>query len=262
MSVKLPKVALPGQPIVPKLDQGSSGESINYVSGPGTTFEKFTLKDGTAVTILTATVLGNVSRQEITSTKDSTKRYLVSVGKNLGDLPSVIDEKEVPTTANSNIPQEGDYVLARISKLSLRQANVEILVIEGKGTILKDSGIGSVADMNVSSTQNMGATNASMNLHPSDLGENFKGIVRSQDIKATERDKTKVIESFMPGDIIRAEVISLGDGSYYYLSTAKDELGVVFARSQGGELLYPIDYKTMISDKTGLTEARKCAKPF
>lgn len=39
---------------------------------------------------------------------------------------------------------------------------------------------------------------------------------------------------FRPGDLVRAEVIALGDARSYYLSTAKNDLGVVFARSANG----------------------------
>ena len=37
-------------------------------------------------------------------------------------------------------------------------------------------------------------------------------------------------ECFRPGDVVRAEVLSLGDARSYYLSTAEPELGVVRAR--------------------------------
>lgn len=114
-------------------------------------------------------------------------------------------------------------------------------------------------------TQVMGATsNPFLNAHGADVGENFKGIIRSTDIRATEKDKVKVVESFKPGDIVRAEVISIGNGNNYYLSTAKNELGVVFARAHNGvgELLYAVDYESMASSKTGAMESRKVAKPF
>ena len=39
---------------------------------------------------------------------------------------------------------------------------------------------------------------------------------------------------FRPGDLVRAEVIGLGDARSYYLSTAKNELGVVYAKSAAG----------------------------
>jgi exosome complex RNA-binding protein Csl4 len=40
---------------------------------------------------------------------------------------------------------------------------------------------------------------------------------------------------FRPGDIVRAEILSLGDQRSYYLTTAKNELGVVYAKSVAGE---------------------------
>ena len=39
---------------------------------------------------------------------------------------------------------------------------------------------------------------------------------------------------FRPGDLVRAEVIGLGDARSYYLSTAKNDLGVVYAKSAAG----------------------------
>lgn len=44
-------------------------------------------------------------------------------------------------------------------------------------------------------------------------------------------------DCFHPGDIVRAEVLSLGDARSYYLSTAKNELGVVYAKSPAGACL-------------------------
>lgn len=41
-------------------------------------------------------------------------------------------------------------------------------------------------------------------------------------------------KSFRPGDVVRAEVLSLGDTRNYLLATTKNELGVVFAESVAG----------------------------
>jgi hypothetical protein len=41
-------------------------------------------------------------------------------------------------------------------------------------------------------------------------------------------------ECFRPGDVVRAEVLSLGDSRSFYLTTAKNELGVVYAKSLAG----------------------------
>lgn len=56
--------------------------------------------------------------------------------------------------------------------------------------------------------------------------------------------------------------ISLGDQSNYYLSTAKNELGVIMATSEEGNTMYPISWKEFKDPVTGRTESRKVAKPF
>ncbi|KAJ1816171.1 hypothetical protein GGH91_004609 [Coemansia sp. RSA 2671] len=92
--------------------------------------------------------------------------------------------------------------------------------------------------------------------------EDFQGVVRVQDIRATEKDLVQMIESFRPGDIIRAEVISLGDQRSYYLATVKNEHGVVFAQSTDGNSMVPISWEEMQDPKTLVVEKRKCAKTF
>ncbi|XP_041271285.1 exosome complex component CSL4 isoform X2 [Onychostruthus taczanowskii] len=67
------------------------------------------------------------------------------------------------------------------------------------------------------------------------LKSTFRGTIRREDIRATEKDKVEVYKSFRPSDIVLAKVISLGDAqSNYLLSTAENELGVVVARSEAG----------------------------
>ncbi|KAL2950007.1 hypothetical protein AAZX31_20G207900 [Glycine max] len=69
---------------------------------------------------------------------------------------------------------------------------------------------------------------------PKSVREKFTGIIRQQDVRATEIDKVDMHLSFHPGDIVRALVLSLGDARAYFLSTAKNELGVVSAESIAG----------------------------
>uniref|UniRef100_A0A7N2KQJ5 Exosome complex component CSL4 C-terminal domain-containing protein n=1 Tax=Quercus lobata TaxID=97700 RepID=A0A7N2KQJ5_QUELO len=83
---------------------------------------------------------------------------------------------------------------------------------------------------------------------------------RQQDVRATEIDKVDMHLSFRPGDIIRAVVLSLGDARAYYLSTAKNELGVVSAESTAGETMVPISWTEMQCPLTGQIEQRKVAK--
>jgi exosome complex component CSL4 len=53
-------------------------------------------------------------------------------------------------------------------------------------------------------------------------------------VRATEVDKVELAACFRPGDLVRAEVASLGDARSYFLATARNELGVVYARSVEG----------------------------
>jgi exosome complex component CSL4 len=79
------------------------------------------------------------------------------------------------------------------------------------------------------------------------LNEPFRGTLRKEDIRATEKDKVEIYKSFRPGDIVQARVSSLGDSHSYSLSTAENELGVIFAMSEAGEsqlfLLYYFNFE-------------------
>lgn len=73
--------------------------------------------------------------------------------------------------------------------------------------------------------------------------------------------------------------ISLGDARSYYITTARNDLGVIFATSEAGEHDYqllcdllnfaacigatmePVSWQEMRCPKTGRIERRKCAKP-
>jgi hypothetical protein len=55
--------------------------------------------------------------------------------------------------------------------------------------------------------------------------------------------------------------LSLGDARSYYLSTAANELGVIWAKSEIGNVMVPVSYQDMEDSVTGVTERRKVAKP-
>lgn len=93
------------------------------------------------------------------------------------------------------------------------------------------------------------------------LQTEWQGVIRVQDVRATEKDKVKIHESFKPGDIVRAQVISLGDQANYYLSTASNELGVIMATSEAGNDMVPVSWKEYKDPETGISEPRKVAKP-
>ncbi|KAI0881055.1 uncharacterized protein GGS22DRAFT_75095 [Annulohypoxylon maeteangense] len=125
------------------------------------------------------------------------------------------------------LPEVGNAVLCRVTRITPRHANVAILVVGD--TVLEAE---------------------------------WAGMIRVQDVRATEKDRVKIYESFRPGDIVRAQVISLGDQANYYLSTASNELGVIMATSEAGNTMYPVSWKEYKDPETGLGEPRKVAKPF
>lgn len=96
---------------------------------------------------------------------------------------------------------------------------------------------------------------------PLPAGEEFTGVIRSQDVRATEKDKVKIGDCFRGGDVVKGVVISLGDARSYYITTARNDLGVVFATSEAGVTMEPVSWQEMRCPRTGRVEKRKCAKP-
>lgn len=123
------------------------------------------------------------------------------------------------------LPDVGRTVTGRVLKVTPRGAHVEILICDGVPLV-----------------------------------EVFKGTIRQQDVRQTEVDKVEIYRCFRPGDIVAAEVISLGDRHSYFLSTAKNELGVVHAEGPAGEPMMPISWQAMQCPKTNVRQERKVAK--
>lgn len=289
-------IVLPGQYITPAYKVDDKSQQIEkFLLGKGTTLTYIDI-DNQNIPVILATVIGRVLIRELknevatedegdnessTKKKANIKNYMVFV---ISQSNSYIDfERELNsndaenTNISINLPKENDIVLVRITKITARQAYCEILSVEGFGNVISDSGLGVNGEsahvsvpygggsQSLSNHQSIASSQStSLGAIARDLGESFKGIIRSQDVRSTDRDKVKIIESFKPGDIVRAIIISLGDGSNYYLSTAKNDLGVVFAKSEGGsgDSMFPIDWQHMIDKTTGTIELRKCAKPF
>ncbi|KIW03835.1 uncharacterized protein PV09_05134 [Verruconis gallopava] len=131
-----------------------------------------------------------------------------------------------PSARTPRLPQINAVVYARVTRIERQQARCTILVV-------------------------------SDTVAPQPL----RALLRSQDVRATEKDKVKLAECFHVGDVIRATVIGLGDQSGYYLSTAGNDFGVVMAWSDAGNACVPISWCEVRDTETGLKEARKVAKP-
>ncbi|KAE8590620.1 hypothetical protein XENTR_v10018133 [Xenopus tropicalis] len=121
--------------------------------------------------------------------------------------------------------------------------------------------VGSVVTCKVTSINSRFAKVQIMYIGSTPLSNTFRGTIRKEDIRATEKDKVEVYKSFRPGDIVMAKVISLGDiQSNYLLSTAENELGVVVAHSEAGATMVPISWCEMQCPKTHIKEQRKVAR--
>lgn len=138
---------------------------------------------------------------------------------------SVLPSFNVSTT--NTLPKVGSIVLAKVTRCLVRQVNLAILVVDGEV-----------------------------------CADEWSGVVRKEDVRATEKEKVVIGESFRVGDMVRAEVISLGDQTNYYLTTARNELGVIMAKSEAGNTMYPISWKEYRDPVTGGNESRKVAKPL
>ncbi|RKU41866.1 exosome 3'-_5 exonuclease subunit ski4 (Csl4) [Coniochaeta pulveracea] len=143
------------------------------------------------------------------------------------ELPTISVSRSGDSEKREVLPGVNDIVLSRVIRITPRQAVVSILVCGD-----------------------------------SVLEAEWQGVIRVQDVRATEKDRVKIYESFRPGDIVRAEVISLGDQANYYLSTARNELGVIMATSEAGNTMYPVSWKEYKDPETGVVEKRKVAKPY
>ncbi|CAE1277842.1 CSL4 [Acanthosepion pharaonis] len=98
------------------------------------------------------------------------------------------------------------------------------------------------------------------NVGQTQLREPFRGMIRKEDVRATEKDKVEMYNCFRPGDIIVAKVLSLGDAHSYILTTAENELGVVLATSDAGYTMVPISWCEMQCPHSLMKEQRKVAK--
>lgn len=96
------------------------------------------------------------------------------------------------------------------------------------------------------------------------LREHHEGMIRKEDVRVAATEEVEIYDSFHPGDILVARIISLGSSRRgYFLSTAENELGVIQAIcSTSGEKMTPVSYKEMECPKSHIRERRKCAKPM
>ncbi len=88
------------------------------------------------------------------------------------DQPAAGGESVPGRKRREVLPEVGNVVLCRVVRITPRQA-VVVIVCCGE-TVLEAE---------------------------------WQGVIRVQDVRATEKDRVKVYESFRPGDVVRAEVV-------------------------------------------------------
>ena len=67
----------------------------------------------------------------------------------------------------------------------------------------------------------------------------MSNLDRIENVREVDIDGVQMIQSFRPGDIVKALIISLGDARQFLLSTSRKELGVVYAKSVAGMEVLP-----------------------
>ncbi|KAK9496561.1 hypothetical protein O3M35_012508 [Rhynocoris fuscipes] len=92
------------------------------------------------------------------------------------------------------------------------------------------------------------------------LEKKLRGMIKKEDIRATEKDKIEIHKCFRPGDIILARVLPIKELQSYQLTTAENELGVVIAQGEAGAQLVPVSWTEMQCPITYAKEFRKVAK--
>ncbi|KAJ5690077.1 hypothetical protein N7462_004469 [Penicillium macrosclerotiorum] len=249
MTSSLPPVAIPGQRL---------GPVSAYLSGPGTHVQQSNIYASIAGPVIVDPA------QSKTENKSTLRVSRVTAGVNQAVSAPVVSSGTTPAakqkTRYNTLPAVDSIVLARVTRVQKRQATVSILVV--------------LDDVQAQSTDPAHATSDNDNVasiltsaanpenHSSTDELRFQALIRKEDVRAVEKDRVVMDEMFRVGDIVRGSVISLGDQSFYYLTTARNDLGVVMARSEAGNMMFPISWKEMRDPVTGLGEQRKVARPY
>ncbi|KAJ5881052.1 uncharacterized protein N7473_012105 [Penicillium subrubescens] len=241
MATSIPPVAIPGQRL---------GSIAAYSAGPGTHVQQSNIYASIAGPVI-------VDPAQPKTQAKSTLR----VSRTLQSTSQAASAASVKQKSRYNtLPAVDSIVLARVTRVQKRQATVSILVVldDTSATSTDPSKLASDND-NVASIL---TTAANPENHSSTDELRFQALIRKEDVRAVEKDRVVMDEMFRVGDIVRGSVLSLGDQSFYYLTTARNDLGVVMARSEAGNMMFPVSWKEMRDPVTGAGEQRKVARPY
>lgn len=173
-----------------------------------------------------------------------------------------IDARRAP----SRLPVVGDVVTARVTRINARMASLDILCLHSLPAATAAAPAAAAADSSTGTATAVPSEAGALLSSPSAAGEthlldeSLAGSIRQRDVRAFDVDSVELYRCYRPGDLVRAQVLSLGDARSYFLSTARNDLGVVLATSAAGQPMIPINWETMQCPLTGAKEARKVAK--
>jgi len=123
---------------------------------------------------LYSSLLGAVHVAQPSKTPGPAKRLTKITPAAPAELPTISVSRTGDSSKREVLPEVGNTVLCRVIRITPRQAVVAILTC---GETVLDA--------------------------------EWQGLIRVQDVRATEKDRVKIYESFRPGDIVRAEVVSI-----------------------------------------------------
>lgn len=249
MAATIPSLAIPGQRL---------GPASAYSAGPGTHVQQ---------SMIYASIAGPVvvdPAQPKTQLKPTIQVSRVSTSKpqtKSGCPAEAASTLPNPKPRYNTLPAVDSIVLARVTRVQKRQVAVSILVVLDESAAAQNL----LSSPSPSDNDNMASiltTAANPENHSNTDELRFQALIRKEDVRAVEKDRVVLDEMFRVGDIVRGSVISLGDQSFYYLTTTRNDLGVVMARSEGGNMMFPVSWKEMRDPVTGVGEQRKVARPF
>lgn len=90
----------------------------------------------------------------------------------------------------------------------------------------------------------------------------YRGLLRSVDVRSTDVDAVEMGEVCVPGDILLAGVVGVGDRGGVLVSLLGEDRGVVAATCGGGDggELVPVGWGEMVCPRCGRREKRKVAR--
>ena len=149
------------------------GPTSEYLPGPGTHIHDKKLY---------ASILGPITTTIPPKPPGPQKRLTKIIPAAPTPRPTISVQRDIAAASSKDagakvdaevLPVVNSTVLCRVTRITPKQATVAILVV---GETVLD-------------------------------GE-WQGLIRMQDVRATEKDRVKIFESFRPGDIVRAVVVS------------------------------------------------------